>query len=409
MRLRYGRSHVTLPLGGVPILRAPSIRPQRSPLSFPGLDAFLASARRVVIVVSDGTRYTGVERIIPQLARRLRGRTAEVLFATGLHRPTTPDERRRILGMTLAGHDHDPRRDLVHLGRSPRGVPVRVNRRLVLADRVIVTGTVALHYLAGYGGGWKAIFPGCAAEETILGLHRLTILDDAERCEPGRLDGNPFREEIDACGAFFPIPAYAIQTVLAADGRIAAVFCGDVLDAHRRAAREAERLHSAPVRGPVDRLVASAGGHPKDINLIQAHKAIEHATRVLRPGGSLTLLAACPDGLGYPAFERWFGHASPARLAAALRKRFHVYGRTAWALWRKAERYRIRLISEMPDALVRRLRFEPVRTADAADLVFPDAGSVLPRLEIPSRSHDSLRKTDRRARRGYGENAEPFS
>ncbi len=376
MRLKYGTT--TVDVRARRAIRPRPGPPQPPDLSLPGLDAFLAGAKRVAIVVADATRYTAVERLMPELARRLRGRRAEVVFANGLHSPTTAAEKRSILGLSFPSIDHDARRGLVRLGASPRGVPIRVCRRVAEADRVIVTGTVGVHYLAGWGGGWKMILPGCAGEETILGLHRVTVLDGAERCEPARLDGNPFREEIDACGAFFPAPAFAIQTVLAADRRVAAVVCGDVDGAHREAVRIAERWQTVPLAARVDRLIASAGGHPKDINLIQANKAIEHASRALRPGGELTIFASCPDGLGWAGFERSFTFRSPDALLASLRRRFHPYGRTAWSLWRKAERFRIRLVSSLPDALVRSMRMEPARAADPAPLAFPDAGSVLP-------------------------------
>jgi len=365
MRLKYGTTYINTPLRA-PMLRARSARADRS-TDLPGLDAFLGGARRVAVVVADATRATGIDRLMPALADRLRGRRATVVFANGLHRPTRPDERTRILGgVRLPTADHDAR-------RGP-------GRALLGADRVIVTGTVGIHYLAGWGGGWKMIYPGCADERTILRLHRMTLQDG---CEPGRLDGNPFRAAIDALGERFPVPAFAVQTVLSANRRIVGVFCGDVLAAHRAAVAEARRWHTVPIRARVGRIVASAGGHPKDINLIQAHKAIVHAAHALRPGGELVMLAACPDGLGFPGFERWFDFRSPAALAAALRRRFHVYGRTAWALWRNAARFRIRIVSELPNALVERLRMTPASRPTGADLVLPDAGSVLPVLGRP--------------------------
>jgi hypothetical protein len=60
------------------------------------------------------------------------------------------------------------------------------------------------------------------------------------------------------------------------------------------------------------------------------------------------LVAACTDGLGHPDFEEHLRLGDAAAVAGALRRRFVVYGQTAWALKEKAERYRLVLVSRLP-------------------------------------------------------------
>ncbi|NIR17727.1 MAG: transcriptional regulator, partial [Desulfobacterales bacterium] len=50
--------------------------------------------------------------------------------------------------------------------------------------------------------------------------------------------------------------------------------------------------------GDVDIVIASPGGHPRDINLYQSQKSMAAAELVIKEGGTIILPAACPDGVG---------------------------------------------------------------------------------------------------------------
>ena len=57
-------------------------------------------------------------------------------------------------------------------------------------------------------------------------------------------------------------------------------------------------------------VVASCGGHPKDISLYQAQKGLNLASRAAKHGGKILLLAAAPQGAGDAAYldyvsSRW--------------------------------------------------------------------------------------------------------
>jgi len=58
-----------------------------------------------------------------------------------------------------------------------------------------------------------------------------------------------------------------------------------------------------------------------------------------------------------------------------------VNGQTAWALLTKTERFRVHLVSELPDEVVRRMRMIPARSlAEALAPVSPAAqGYIMPR------------------------------
>jgi hypothetical protein len=99
-------------------------------------------------------------------------------------------------------------------------------------------------------------------------------------------------------------------------------------------------------------------------------------------------LAECSDGLGRPDFLKWFDATDSCALEARLVNGYEVNGQTAWALLTKAERYRVCLISELPDDDVKRMRMKPVRTVSEAldgtgsakGFIMPRGAAVLPRV-----------------------------
>ena len=99
------------------------------------------------------------------------------------------------------------------------------------------------------------------------------------------------------------------------------------------------------------------------------------------------LLAECSDGLGRADFLKWFAAADSRALAARLRTEYEVNGQTAWSLLAKAERYRICLLSQLPDEQVKHMRMMPVRSiaeavGNAGDgFIMPRGAAVLPGIE----------------------------
>jgi nickel-dependent lactate racemase len=167
------------------------------------------------------------------------------------------------------------------------------------------------------------------------------------------------------------------------------MFCGDWRVAHSAACATYLDQHSVNLPAKRDVVVASCGGSPYDINLIQAHKALDMASYACKDGGTIVLLAECVDGLGRPDFMKWFDSADSRALAERLRTEYEVNGQTAWALLRKAETNRVHLISQLPDDEVKRMRMIPARSisealedvAGKSGFIMPRGAAVLPRIE----------------------------
>ncbi len=376
-----------------------------TPLGTPPLAEIVQPGEHVIIITSDITRYTGSEIYLPLLVEELNrcgipDRDIEIVIALGIHRKQSPEEHQKILGalygrIAVFDHDCDDPEQLVDLGQTSTGLPVQINSRVVAADRVIVTGTIGLHYFAGFGGGRKSLAPGVASRETCMATH-FAIFNPAD--EGGRnakactanLDGNPVHLAIMEAARMIK-PDFLLNTVLTADKKIAKVFCGELEQAHLAGCELAHRLYTAPMVHPVDLAVVSCGGHPKDINFIQAHKALDYGVQAVRPGGTVILLAACPDGFGNATFFDWFNYEDLDIFEKALRSRYEINGQTAWSTLHKAHTWRVILISEFDRQQTEKMGMEKANDLDEALqmaykqlpenpelVVIPDGGTILP-------------------------------
>jgi nickel-dependent lactate racemase len=416
VKLGYGHEHITFefdpenlsvlsadsrseaPLSDIEIGKALD-----SPIGSPQLDDLISSQDSVLIVVSDATRATGSAHIVNLLVRRLvqfgvSPADMAVIFATGIHRPVTEKEKLELLTPFIVQrirtltHDAYDGRALSALGITERGIPVEVNKALTEFSKIILIGGVGFHYFAGFTGGRKSICPGLASARTIEGTHMLALDFDrggrAVGVGTGLLDGNAVHEECERV-ATLVAPAFGINTVVNEEKRAVGVFCGDWRLAHRAACDEYLQSHSVEIQQKRDLVIASCGGFPHDINMIQAHKALEMASYACNEGGVIILLAECRDGLGRPDFLKWFEEKNSAALERRLQTQYEVNGQTAWSLLTKAERYRVYLVSDLPDDDVKLMRMIPADSLDCAlqsagpyvnGFVMPRGAGALPRL-----------------------------
>lgn len=353
------------------------------PIDSPPLEDSISPGETVLIVVPDATRQTGSGQIVNLIVRRLiaNGTAAHeitIIFATGIHRKVTETEKSEILTPFILQRiktlDHDPR-DLMHtirLGETPTGITVELNRALVENDHVVTLGGVTFHYFAGFTGGRKLICPGLASARTVAATHKLAFdceaLSRREGVDIGLLDGNAVHEAfVDA--AAFARPSFAINTITNEYGTIANMFCGDWLTSHRTACDKYAEQHSISVDQKRDLVIASCGGYPYDVNLIQAHKALDAASHACKDGGTIVLLAECADGLGRDDFLNWFEAENGDALAKKLRDKYQVNGQTAWSLLKKAERFDVRICTDLNDMTVERMRLKKLERRDMAAFV----------------------------------------
>ena len=373
-----------------------------APIESPPLDDLFSPGDSVLIVVSDATRATASAQVINLLVRRLiqngvsPGNLA-IIFATGIHRAVTPAEKIELLTPFIAqrvktlDHAAYESSQMVLLGTTERETPIEVNRALKDFDHVVITGAIGFHYFAGFTGGRKSICPGLASARTIEATHMLAL--DFEKggrragVGTGLLDGNLVHEECERVTAMIG-PRFSINSVVDDRGRAVGIYAGDWRAAHARGCEAYLASHSVDIAAPRELVIVSCGGLPYDINLIQAHKALDMAAQACTEGGTIILLGQCRDGLGHRDFLKWFGEENSTTLAGRLREAYEVNGQTAWSLLTKAERFQVHLVSDLQEEHVRSMRMLPSRSLNdvlsQVDLgtegfIIPRGAALLPR------------------------------
>jgi len=379
-----------------------------TPTSGPPFDEIFLRGDRVTVVVSDITRYTGSQVYLPVLINRLNragvvDEDITIVFALGIHRQQLPQEHRMIVGdeilkqVRVRDHNAFDFRNLACLGKTDKGTNIEINRSVAQADKIILTGTIGFHYLAGFGGGRKSIVPGLASFETCRNAH-LQVLNPPEiggrhpKATTGVLEGNPFHEVmVEACEMLCPI--FLFNTIMSPTKKIIEVVAGDYISAHQHGCDILSKNFSPELEEKADLVIVSCGGFPKDINFVQAHKSIDYAINALKDDGIMILLAECSDGFGNPTFLDWFKYDNLQDLENALRDNFEINGQTAYSTLTKAKKVKIILLSELADSDVRRMSMTPVKSIDQAlsiayealgkypsTYVIPDGGSIFPRV-----------------------------
>jgi nickel-dependent lactate racemase len=369
-----------------------------APIDSPPLSSIVAPGQRVVVVTSDITRPCPSARLLPPILDELasggvRDRDITVVFGRGTHRAHTPEERKRLAGEAVYERvrcvDSDPE-DVALVGHTRRGTPVFVFRPALAADVRVCLGAIEYHYVMGYSGGYKAIIPGVSSPDTVQHNHRMMTAPGAAA---GQRIGNPAREDIDEAGAMVGVD-FILNVIMGGAKRVVSAVAGHPLAAHEEGCRRLDAFGRAKVAGPVDVVVVSAGGHPKDINLYQAQKALDNARHIVRPGGVVVLVAECAEGFGHPTFEAWMRESGgPDAIIARIERQFVLGGHKAAAVALAMKQADIFLVSALPDDVTQAIGLRPFHSVEAAlgaalarvggrpaVAVMPEGGSVLPAL-----------------------------
>jgi lactate racemase len=298
----------------------------RHPLLGSTLGDLTDGSERVAVVFPDLTRPMPNRTVLPPLLAELArcgvpDARITLLCATGTHRQASEAEMEELVGPEIVARytivDHDGTSDAHVAVGEVDGVPVLLQREYVEADLRIVTGFVEPHFFAGFSGGPKAVCPGLAATETILEAHHPRRIADGRATFVTR-EGNPVHDFVRAAVALAP-PHLSIDVAINRAREVTAVFAGPLPAAHDVACAHVQSAAVRVVEAPFDLVVSTNGGYPLDRNLYQAVKGMAAAERIVRPGGTIVMAAACEDGVpAEGAFARLLGDArTPADLAGA--------------------------------------------------------------------------------------------
>jgi nickel-dependent lactate racemase len=417
-QLQYGKGELTveIPSSDVTVLRpkherrlpdeAAAFREAvRHPIGSAPLKEVVGATDRVAVVIPDITRPLPSDRLLPWLFEELPHVPPEnftIVNGTGSHRPNTGEELVAMVGREVAStyrvvnhNAHDPS-TLAFAGRSPEGRDVYMNREYVEADRRIVLGFIEPHFMAGFSGGYKGVFPAVADIDSIMHYHRASVIGHP-RSTWGVLEDNPTQDQIRANGSLLPVN-FLVNVTLNRDKEITGFFCGEVLAAHETGceANKASVMVACEREYPI--VVTTNGGYPLDQNLYQAVKGMSAAYQIVSEGGLIVSVSRCNDGLpNHGNFQRMLlEHSSPEEMLETI----YSPGFSMFDQWQVQlfalilQRARVGLYSEIEPGEVRSAHLEPIAdiTAtiseglknvgqDAPVAVLPEGPMTVPYLE----------------------------
>src|SRR5262245_36035186 len=270
----------------------------RRPIGARPLRDLIGVADRVAVVIPDITRPMPTDRLLPWLFAELAhvpARNVVIINGTGPHRANTPAELEHMVGRTVAStyrivnHTAQDPAQLAAAGRTTDGRPVLLNKAYVEADRRIVVGFIEPHFMAGFSGGYKGIFPALADMDSITHYHRAAVIRDA-RSTWGVLEGNPTQRQIRDNGALVPLH-FCINVTLNRDRAITGFYCGDAILAHARGCAAAKATAMVACERAFPIVVTTNGGYPLDQNLYQTVKGMSAAAQIVRDGGYILTAA----------------------------------------------------------------------------------------------------------------------
>ncbi|MBX3001748.1 MAG: nickel-dependent lactate racemase [Caldilineaceae bacterium] len=392
VHLQYGRDgiNVEIPSNDVTILRpqfvaglpdekAAFVEAVRAPMHAAPLAQQIDATDRVAIVIADGTRALPSHRLLPWIFEELSHVPAEnftVIIGTGTHRPNTPAEIAGMVGeevlrrVRVINHDAYNNETMLEVRPADGNRPALMfNREYVEADKRLLVGFIEPHFMAGFSGGYKAIFPGAANLGAIMHYHRAEAIGHP-RSTWGILEDNPTQAQIRENGSALPV-TFLVNVTLNHQQQITGFYCGDVIAAHETGCRVVKEtaMVACPHRYPL--IITTNSGYPLDQNLYQTVKGMCAAAEVIEDGGLLIVAARCNDG--FPAHGNFakllYQHDSAqAMLDTVYTPGFHMLDQ--WQIQKFAQvllKARVALYSELSATEVAQAHIEPI--ADLNDTI----------------------------------------
>jgi nickel-dependent lactate racemase len=405
----YGRSFLTAKIPNhynVDIIEANAIPPAADPIALvqSALHNLLGDlnwanfiqARSVGIAINDKTRPVPHHLLLPPLLERIAGlgipnSQVTLFIAVGAHSPMTLNEFPSILPIDIlqsyqvVSHASENEELLVNLGRTSRGTPIWVNKGYYQSDFKIVIGNIEPHQFAGFSGGVKTAAIGLAGLKTITSNHSLMTHPDAQL---GKYETNPARQDIEEIGQKIVVHL-ALNAILNKDNQIIYALAGTPREVMQAGVDLSRKVCQVAVQQKYRLVISAPGGHPKDINVYQSQKGLAHAALVTRPGGTIILAAACPEGAGSMHYETWMRDKNSYAdvLTCFSAEGFRIGPHKAYQIARDASQVHLLVCSDMDPAFARTLLLNPVQDLQTAiDMSLADMQPGEPIAIIPHAS-----------------------
>ncbi len=271
---------------------------------------------RVLVLIPDHTRTIPLPLLFRGVTTALHDtQRLDFMVALGTHPALSEASLNKLVGITaqeranqfkhigLLNHEWDNPNALTTLGTIQKAqiqeiagavwhpslggdVEIRINKRILDYDHLVILGPVFPHEVVGFSGGAKYLFPGISGPEMINVTHWLgaliTILDTIG------VKNTPVRDVINVAAACVLKPITLIAPVVVKEG-IAGLFIGDHLTAWSAAADLSSERHIIWVDKPFKRVLSVAP--PMYDELWTAAKAMYKLEPAIMDGGEVIVYA----------------------------------------------------------------------------------------------------------------------
>lgn len=329
----------------------------------------ISTDNTIAIVIADKTRLCGYKTYLPWVLEILHLKGIEkqkitFFIAYGTHARQSNEDCLSAYGDTYKAyqfvhHDSQNKSLFTYLGKTDRGTRIHVRKDLLEKDLIITFGALSHHYFAGYGGGRKLLFPGLGYMPDIYQNHGL-FLDKKSKdltpgCRPGNLENNPLAQDLKQIDDAVKTQRLCIHGILDANGMVHQLIVGKTYTDFITACNPLDACYKNKSKNHYELVLASCGGFPKDINFIQAHKAINNAAMFVKDKGCLVVLAECIDGIGSDTFLEYFNYGSFNKAFDVLEKNYKGNGGTALSMMAKTKRINIFLKTALDDKICKKI------------------------------------------------------
>lgn len=389
VKLRYGRTGLDVNIPGnlvalIEPMHQPALEDARAafqqavgdPLGTAPLHKLINADDTVAIVIPDITRPLPSHLLLPWLLETINhvpDRNIVIVNGTASHRPNSADELVSMVGsdvyrrINVVNHNAYDKAECIEVAEPDDGPPLMMNRHYVQASKRILMGFIEPHLMAGFSGGYKAIFPGITDIDSIMHYHRASVIGDA-RSTWGEIEDNPTQMQVRSKGQLCAAD-FCINVTLNPQQQITNYFCGDVIAAHDQGCAYVKANAMVGCRQEFPIVLTTNAGFPLDQNLYQSVKGMSAAAKIVKKGGLIISAAQCQEGFPQHGNFKALMHDydSPKELLNAINAPgFSLYDQwEAQVLAMIQLHARVALYSDIPDDEVRRAFITPTHDIEA--------------------------------------------
>jgi lactate racemase len=281
-------------------------------------------AARILVLIPDHTRSLPLDLLFRLLIEILSDvKQLDFMVALGTHPALTEESLCRLVGISseerqsryqhigLLNHDWENPEALVQIGKLEKAqiqtiagdlwhpslgddTPIRINRKALEYDQILIIGPTFPHEVVGFSGGAKYLFPGISGAEMINTSHWLGAL--ATILNTIGIKDTPVRSMIHAAAQCLTTPVTLVSMVVLGEG-LAGLFVGDYLTAWEAAADLSSEKHIRWVSKPFQRVLSKAPSMYDE--LWTAAKAMYKLEPAIADGGEVVVYAPHLDTVSH--------------------------------------------------------------------------------------------------------------